>query len=395
MAMTVAELISKENIRRIIAEAQLDFGLAATEEEYIELAYRHLGPESELAELRRALGVLIDTKGLCMKGVDYSFSRPDPQKLYDAGYRFVVRYLAWASSGRGKSVLDGYNNGKVLTRSEAKKLDAAGLDIVSNWEWDPRDGLRGYSGGVYDAKEAKRLHDAAGGPAGAVIYFSVDFDASTSQLATCYEYLKGAASVLGWDRVGVYGSYKTVEYMHARGVKWLWQTYAWSYGSVSSHINLYQYKNGVTLAGGSVDLDSAKTIRFGQWKASAHAQRKGLSAMLGLQMGDSGPEVKLLQTMLKGAGFDPGTIDGNYGKMTRNALYELRQSRDSSASRSNCEKVTAWAVEQIIEAVAIKAVKESGFKGEKGDPGKDGKDGKDGVLTGQLKLDGIVNAEGV
>lgn len=61
--MDVSRLISHENIREVIGNAQLDFGLASTEEEYVELAFQHFGPESEFAQIRRALGVLVDTKG--------------------------------------------------------------------------------------------------------------------------------------------------------------------------------------------------------------------------------------------------------------------------------------------------------------------------------------------
>lgn len=56
------ELLSREHLRSVISEAQLDLGLAATEDDIIHLLYIHLGPESELAKVRRALGVLVDGK---------------------------------------------------------------------------------------------------------------------------------------------------------------------------------------------------------------------------------------------------------------------------------------------------------------------------------------------
>lgn len=205
---------------------------------------------------------------MSIEGVDYSWARPDPVKLYAAGKRFAVRYLSWGSSGRGNSILSGYDNGKVLTKAEAERLQAAGLAIVSNWEYRTDDQLRGREGGKTDAREADRLHKAVGGPAGSVIYFSTDFDASTTQLATCYEYLRGCADVLGWDRVGVYGGYRTVAYMAGKGVRWLWQTYAWSGGKWHPNAQLQQYKNGVKVAGSDVDLNRATTTNYGQWAAS-------------------------------------------------------------------------------------------------------------------------------
>jgi hypothetical protein len=156
----------------------------------------------------------------------------------------------------------------VLTKGEADKLRAAGLSVVSNWEFRTDDQLRGRDGGRYDAREAERIHKAVGGPANAPIYFSTDFDASAAQLATCYEYLRGCADVLGWDRVGVYGGYRTIAYMAGKGVKWLWQTYAWSGGRWHPGAQLQQYKNGVKVAGADVDLNRATTTAYGQWAAT-------------------------------------------------------------------------------------------------------------------------------
>lgn len=205
---------------------------------------------------------------MALEGVDYSWARPAPADLYKAGKRFAVRYLSWGSSGRGNSILSGASNGKVLTKSEADKLQAAGLAVVSNWEFRTDDQMRGRDGGRYDAREAERLHLDRGGDPAAPIYFSTDFDASTAQLTTCYEYLRGCADVLGWDRVGVYGGYRTIAHMHGKGVKWLWQTYAWSGGRWHPGAQLQQYKNGVKVAGADVDLNRATTTNFGQWAAT-------------------------------------------------------------------------------------------------------------------------------
>jgi hypothetical protein len=197
--------------------------------------------------------------------VDYSWGRPDVRELFRLGKRFIIRYVSFDRTGKN------------LNKSEADKAIAAGLSIVTNWEWDARDQLGGRTKGVEHAREADRLHRAAGGPAGRPIYFSTDFDASTAQLATCYAYLEGAASVLGWGRVGVYGSRRTIDYMAARGVRWLWQTYAWSgFSPLSgrfdednsrwhSAANIHQYNNGVRLAGADVDLCRSMVADFGQW----------------------------------------------------------------------------------------------------------------------------------
>lgn len=46
-----------------------------------------------------------------------------------------------------------------------------------------------------------------------------------------------------------------------------------------------------------------------------------------LKQGSTGPEVTDLQTKLKAAGFDPGTIDGNFGPGTKSALIAFQQSK--------------------------------------------------------------------
>lgn len=189
-----------------------------------------------------------------MKGVDYSWSRPDPKALKKAGVKFVCRYLSYRTDGKN------------LTLDEARKLNAAGISIVSNWENSAGDLLGGYSAGVKHATEASKQHRKAGGPDTAPIYFSVDFDATSAQLRTCYEYLRGAASVLGWDRVGVYGGYAAIKYMQSKGVKYLWQTYAWSGGKWVSGVHIQQYKNNVNFAGGYVDHNRGMQSNIGQWK---------------------------------------------------------------------------------------------------------------------------------
>jgi peptidoglycan L-alanyl-D-glutamate endopeptidase CwlK len=50
-----------------------------------------------------------------------------------------------------------------------------------------------------------------------------------------------------------------------------------------------------------------------------------------LKQGSKGPEVTDLQTKIKAAGFDPGTIDGNFGAGTRDALIAFQQSKGLQA----------------------------------------------------------------
>src|ERR1044072_5426423 len=75
-------------------------------------------------------------------GVDYSWARPSPSGLRAAGYTFAVRYLSFDTTGKN------------LSASEARALQAAGIDLVSNWESGASDALKGRTRGVSDAQEA-------------------------------------------------------------------------------------------------------------------------------------------------------------------------------------------------------------------------------------------------
>jgi hypothetical protein len=190
---------------------------------------------------------------VAIEGVDYSWARPDPVCLSKNGKRFAVRYVSWDRTGKN------------INMAEADRLIAAGLSIVTNWEFAATDQLKGRTRGQNDATEADRLHRLAGGTPGRPIYFSADFDASEAQLVECLKYLTGCADTIGWNRVGVYGGYRTIAFMRDAGVRWLWQTFAWSEGRWHSAANIQQYRNGVTMCGGDIDLNRAMTADYGQW----------------------------------------------------------------------------------------------------------------------------------
>ncbi len=190
-------------------------------------------------------------------GVDYSFSRPSPQVIRSAGYSFVCRYLSEDNSD---------THGKILFKPEADALKSAGLDIVSNYEFDQTNALNGYAQGVSDATVANQQATAAGMPAGRPIYFSVDFDATEAQQSAINSYLDGVASVIGRGRTGAYGGYYVIERLLDAGkIAYAWQTYAWSGGQWDSRAQLRQVQNDITVDGQSCDKDESVAADFGQW----------------------------------------------------------------------------------------------------------------------------------
>jgi hypothetical protein len=190
------------------------------------------------------------------KGIDYAWSRPALSAVVSGGYKFVVRYVSWDTTGKN------------LTASEANSLIAAGLNIVLCWEYQADEVLSGYAKGAQSATEAARQASACGMPSDRPIYFCIDFDATAAQQAAINSYFDGVASVIGRDRTGIYGGYDQVKRtLDAGKATWAWQTYAWSSGQWDSRAQLRQIQNAVTVGGASCDIDQAKADDFGQWPA--------------------------------------------------------------------------------------------------------------------------------
>lgn len=188
-----------------------------------------------------------------LQGVDYSFSRPSIQCMWDKGMRFVVRYLSNTNSHKNAS------------KAELDSLIRQGYKVVLVYEDSPGSMLRGYAEGVADARVAKVKAAEVGCPTNRPIYFALDVDPnalSNDEMRACQRYLDGNGDVLGARRVGLYGGWRAIENLNCA---WKWQTYAWSGGRVSNRAHFRQYKNGVDMCGGEVDLNEAYQPDFGQW----------------------------------------------------------------------------------------------------------------------------------
>lgn len=191
---------------------------------------------------------------MSIEGVDYSYSHPDPRGLAVAGKRFAARYVGYGGSLKKLSVV------------EAQALADNGIAIVAHLEGTASWMMGGRQAGI-DGMRAALAHAAQlGMPEDRPFYLACDFDCTTAQWPTVRECLQGAASVAGLHRVGVYGGYRTVDWALRDGVvAWAWQTYAWSAGRWHAKAQAQQYRNGVSLVGGTVDLDRAMVLDFGQW----------------------------------------------------------------------------------------------------------------------------------
>jgi len=185
--------------------------------------------------------------------VDYAFTTVNERALAAAGKVAAGRYVGPGSAA------------KHLTRDEVARLHAAGLSIWLNVEGAAGDAAAGWSLGISHAGQAENARIALGAPA-VPLYFAVDFDVSPGQWPSVRQYLRGAATVVGFRRVGVYGGVNAVTWADRDAcAAWFFQTYAWSGGRWFPGNHLEQYHNGVALAGGTVDLGRAKQANYGQW----------------------------------------------------------------------------------------------------------------------------------
>lgn len=212
--------------------------------------------------------------------IDFAERRIAPEEIKAAGYDGVVNYVSESRPGANFEA-------KPLTRGYADALRAAGLHVVSNFQYgkpgwpDPSDFTRGYDGGVADARTAMQLHTAAGGPDSAPIFFSVDDDIDANawnELAV--QWFRGINSVLGVGRSGIYGHAGACGWAIRDGVignsstpghRWAWQTRSWSHGEREAAAVLYQAvvnspsNPGPLLGGINVDVDDVLAPDYGQW----------------------------------------------------------------------------------------------------------------------------------
>ncbi|ETT24099.1 secreted protein [Rhodococcus aetherivorans] len=212
--------------------------------------------------------------------VDHAAARPGAKAVKADGYDGAVRYLV-DSPDRGLI-------NKKLTPEEAAGYLALGMPLVSNWQKGKNataDWRRGFDGGVADAKAADAWHKNCGGPAAAPIFFSIDDDLTLAEWnSLAAPYLRGAASVIGKQRVGAYCKYIACDWAieddvvgvcrDGSGRRYLWQPNTWlggrPLGTISEHACLFQRlihpRDNVTVAGINVDVSDTLTADFGQWQ---------------------------------------------------------------------------------------------------------------------------------
>jgi hypothetical protein len=212
--------------------------------------------------------------------IDFTEHLVPVDQIKSAGYDGAMVYVAESRPGANFDF-------KPVTREYADALRAAGLQIVSNYQYGkpgwsaPSDYTRGYDGGVADAQTAIGLHTAAGGGGSAPIFFSIDEDIDLDTWnSLAVTWFRGINSILGVDRTGIYGSSRACGWAIKAGVignsttaghRWAWQTRSWSHGEREPAAVLFQdvvntaSSPGPLLGDVHVDVDEVLATDFGQW----------------------------------------------------------------------------------------------------------------------------------
>lgn len=231
-----------------------------------------------------------------------------------AGLGFVARYFS-------------FNGAKNLSASEAQRLSAAGIKIVSVFE------ARGdvYSSftaaqGAKDAAQALQLAAQVGQPKGSGVYFAVDFDASADQIAGGISaYFAAVNDALhGQYRVGVYGSGLVCESLGDAGLAELfWLACAGGWQGTRDFTGQWHIRQSLPSSayhlGFPVDPDEAIDGIFGQWEL-------GRQNVDDVDQAPANDPVALCRQMQRALGVED---DADPGPATRSAMRKWRAAHPS------------------------------------------------------------------
>lgn len=190
--------------------------------------------------------------------LDYSSGFPNANMIAQAGYVGAVRYIGVPG------------NPKCTTPFEVEDFRAHGLGMALVYERNEGDWRGGYVGGQAAAVAARAHANEVGFPMDQPIYFAVDQDIVTSaDFHAVFDYIRGACSVLGPERTGVYGEFGVCVQVATLGyARFYWQTRAWSGTPPQRYAgNLYQTGRQVVVAGVVCDVNDVLTADWGQHPA--------------------------------------------------------------------------------------------------------------------------------
>lgn len=162
------------------------------------------------------------------QAIDFSYARPTPKAILNAGYRGVLRYISHTAS-------------KNLTLSEYMMYRNAGIGVAVVFEDAAGQALQGYAQGLADAQFANRYADQIQFPKSAPIFYAVDTQIlGPNAHQVVLQYFNGARAAGGREVRG-YGQASVCDLLASNGYGHNhWQTMAWSGGTVSQHAGILQ-----------------------------------------------------------------------------------------------------------------------------------------------------------
>lgn len=199
------------------------------------------------------------------EGIDYSSTPNDNWSALAAALRAEGKSFA----GR-YAVYDKSPDGRGITADEYHALTAHGIDCFLYYEENTSWMTGGWSAGVRAATRALDNIRNAGMPEGMPVYYSDDAPPETDDFDAVIECLRGTASIVGPDRVALYGGWDAIDHAQAAGAaRFYCQTIAWQYGrGLHPGIHLHQYNTGqpsaIYIGGVDVDLVAAIQPHYGQ-----------------------------------------------------------------------------------------------------------------------------------
>lgn len=237
-------------------------------------------------------------------GADYSARELSPDELEEfAEYdlRFLIRYIGFPDNPKCISNHPG---------AFAKHVDAGRLVLLVA-ERDENDPAGGFEGGQDMARRARDDAKDIGYPEHLPIFFCADawLNSRDIALGTAMDYLRGAASIIGQERVGAYGFRDFVGAAKAESLA----RFRWLCGSAPSKdeentglCHFYQYNNGKISVNGLecdlnwsyIDVDTLTTdpVRVGSRRGSREAPTA--DALPTLHAGDQSSAVLSLQRFM-------------------------------------------------------------------------------------------------
>lgn len=197
---------------------------------------------------------------VAIKGVDSTERSLTGAILKANGYAFACRYVQNAPG----SSLD-----KEMSAAEVREKSAAGIRIVSNWEWGAAPANL-QSLGRQHAQAFLARHKLLGGPDWAPCYYSIDTPATAGSYNN---YAQGWLDIMPVERLGVYGDGALFRQLKADGfVTYAWQSMSRSFPGNHTSAGTWDHRGADIIQttsghvdGHSCDFDTAVVGNYGGW----------------------------------------------------------------------------------------------------------------------------------